>query len=121
MHHDDGRPARDEGLNLIRLAEGLGPARAVQLAAELGVADHLADGPQTADDLAAAISCDSGALYRLLRALAAEGVFTEGAPGSFGLTPMGERLRADHPRSLREWVLFQGMFNTVYAGAMHSI
>jgi hypothetical protein len=120
-HHDDGRSARDDGLNLIRLAEGLGPARALQLAAELDVADHLADGPRTADDLAAAISCDPDALYRLLRALSAEGVFTEDALGSFGLTPMGDLLRADHPRSLRAWVLFQGMFNTVYAGAMHSI
>jgi hypothetical protein len=121
MHDNDRRPARDEGLNLIRLAEGLGAARALQLAAELGVPDQLADGPRTAGDLAAAISCDAGALYRLLRALAGEGVFTEDPPGSFGLTPMGEQLRADHPRSLRAWVLFQGLFNTVYAHAMHSI
>src|SRR5215468_9054526 len=121
MHDETGRPARHEGLNLIRLAEGLGPARAVQLAAELGVADHLADGPRTADDLAAATSCHAGALYRLLRALSAEGVFTEDPPGTFALTPTGDMLRADHPQSLRTWVLFQGLFNTVYARAKYSI
>jgi hypothetical protein len=120
-HDDDGLPARDEGMSLIRLAEGLGPARALQLAAELCVADHLADGPRTADDLAAAISCHAGALYRLLRALSAEGVFAEDPAGTFRLTPTGDLLRADHSRSLRTWVLFQGLFNAVYAGAMHSI
>jgi hypothetical protein len=106
---------------LIRLAEGLSPARAVQLAAELGLADLLADGPRSADDLAAATSTDAGAVYRLMRTLAAEGVFTETSPGCFGLTGLGDLLRADHPHSLRSWVLFQEMFNDVYADAMHSI
>jgi SAM-dependent methyltransferase len=120
-HHDDERPACHEGLSLIRLAEGFGFARAVQLAAELDIAGHLGDGPHTADDLATATSCHPGALYRLLRVLSAEGLFTEDPPGTFGLTPTSDRLRADHPQSLRSWVLFQGLFNTVYAGAIHSI
>ncbi|NMH99980.1 methyltransferase [Pseudonocardia sp. K10HN5] len=105
----------------MQLSEGLGPARTVQLAAELGVADLLGDGPRTAEDLAAATSTHPGALYRLLRALAGAGVFTEVEPGRFGLTPVGEHLRADHPQSLRAWVQFQGLFNGVYAGAMHSV
>jgi ubiquinone/menaquinone biosynthesis C-methylase UbiE len=108
-------------LALIRLAESFGPARAVQLAAELGLADLLGDGPRSADDLAAATSTDAGAVYRLMRALAAEGLFTEVEPGCFGLTDLGDLLRADHPQSLRAWVLFQAMFNDVYSNAMHSI
>jgi hypothetical protein len=111
----------DDCFALVRMAEGFGATRAVQMAAELGVADLLGDGPRTVDDLASATSTHPGALYRLLRALAAVNVFTEVEPGRFGLTTVGEHLRADHPQSLRSWVVFQGLFNTVYAEAMHSI
>jgi hypothetical protein len=40
-------------------------------------------------------------LYRLLRALASVGIFTEVEPEQFGLTPMAEALRADAPASQR--------------------
>jgi hypothetical protein len=111
----------NETVQLLRLSESFGPAQAIQLAAELGVADLLGDGPRSAEDLAAAISAHPGALYRLLRALAGVGVFTEVEPGRFGLTPVGERLRADHPQSLRSWVKFQGLFTGVYADALYSL
>jgi hypothetical protein len=112
---------REEALRLLRIAEGFSPARAVQLAAELGVADLLVDGPRTAEQLATATETHEGALYRLMRALAAVGLFTEVEHGRFGLTSLGELLREDHPQSLKFWVVFQGMFNGVYADSMHSI
>jgi hypothetical protein len=121
MDHGDRNQIRDHAFRLLQMSEGFGVARAVQLGAELGVADLLGDGPRTAEDLAAATSTHPGALYRLLRALAAVGLFTEVEPGRFGLTPVGERLRGDHPESLRCWVIFQGLFNGVYAEAMHSL
>jgi SAM-dependent methyltransferase len=111
----------DDAFRLLRLAEGFGPARAIQLAAELGVADLLGTGLRSAEDLASALSVHPGALYRLLRALASVGVFTEVKPGWFGLTPVGEQLCENHPQSLRTWVLFQGLFHGVYAEAMHSL
>ncbi|MFC0437011.1 acetylserotonin O-methyltransferase [Kutzneria buriramensis] len=119
MHDTDRR--EDHAFRLIQLAEGFGAARAVQLAAELGVADLLAGEPRGAADLAAAVPAHPDALYRLLRALASVGVFVEVEPGWFGLTPVGERLRTDHPQSLRSWVIFQGLLNTVYANAADSI
>ena len=70
------------------------------MAAELGVADLLRDGPRGVDDLAATTSTDPRALYRLLRALAAVGVFTEIADRRFALSAMGEFLRRDHPLSM---------------------
>ncbi|GAA1739325.1 methyltransferase [Luedemannella helvata] len=121
MGQDDHGLASRDSLHLLRISEGFTPARAVQLAAELGLADLLADGPRGADELAAATSCHPGAVYRLLRALAAEGVFTETTRGRFALTPVGERLRVDHPQSLSAWVRFQSMFNEVYAAALHSV
>ena len=75
--------------------------QAVNVAATLGVADHLADGSQTVEDLATRVGADAGALYRLLRALASVGVFTEVEPSAFGLTPMAESLRSDVPGSQR--------------------
>jgi hypothetical protein len=121
MHDTDRRQRPDDNFRLLQLSEGFGPARAIQLAAELRVADRLGDGPRSAEDLATAVSAHPGALYRLLRALAGVGVFTEVEPGRFGLTPVGELLRADHPQSLRSWVIFQGLFNSVYADAMYSL
>jgi O-methyltransferase domain len=121
MEDTNQRQVNDDCFTLLRMSEGFGATRAVQLAAELGVADLLVDGPRTVDDLASATSTHPGALYRLLRALAGVNVFTEVEPGRFGLTPIGDHLRADHPRSLRSWVVFQGLFNSVYAEAMHSI
>jgi ubiquinone/menaquinone biosynthesis C-methylase UbiE len=111
----------EHAMQLLRLSEGLTVPRLLQLAAELGIADHLADKPCTTRELATATSTDATALHRLLRALAAAEVFTEVEPGRFALTGVGEHLCSDHHQSLRSWILFQGLFNGVYAEAMHSI
>src|ERR671932_578547 len=73
---------------LIRLARGFWVSQALYVAAELGLADLLADGPRTADDLASTAGAHAPALYRVLRLLASEGVFAETEDGRFELTPM---------------------------------
>lgn len=65
----------------------------LRIAAELGVADVLADGPRGAEEIAEAVGADPGALFRLLRALASVGVLAQEGGGVFWLTPAGERLR----------------------------
>jgi hypothetical protein len=70
-------------------------AAAVGAAAQVGVADALADGPRSVQELATATGCHAPSLHRLLRALAGEGVFTEVAPGRFGMTAAAEFLRSD--------------------------
>jgi hypothetical protein len=69
--------------------------------ARLGVPDLLEDGPRHAGDLALSTGADEEALRRLMRALAVEGVFAEGADGAFSLTELSEGLTTEHPRSLR--------------------
>jgi hypothetical protein len=69
---------------------------------ELRIADHLIDGPRTVGDLAALTGTHAPSLNRALRALACKGVFTEVEPGVFGLTPLAQPLRGDHPVSLRD-------------------
>ncbi|HEV2371938.1 MAG TPA: methyltransferase [Streptosporangiaceae bacterium] len=85
---------------LMELADYVVPF-AVRVACDLGLADLLSEAPCTAADLAEATGAHPQSLTRLLRALAARGIFTEVAPQTFGLTPLAEPLRSDHPLSLR--------------------
>lgn len=68
--------------------------------AELGVADHLKDGPRTAPQMAQEIGCHPQSLHRLLRALATVGIVAQ-ENAHFSLTPLGALLRSDIPRSQR--------------------
>jgi predicted O-methyltransferase YrrM len=83
--------------------------QALAVAAELGIADLVADGPVTVDDLAARADADPDALYRVLRALASSGVFSEVAPRTFGSTPLADTLRDEQDGSLRNWARLWGL------------
>ncbi|CAM4456754.1 methyltransferase [Nocardia ninae] len=91
-------------LNLLDLAS-VGTVQAIYVAAKLGVADALAEGPATADHIAATVGADRDATFRLLRALAGRGIFRERPDGRFQLTPMAEALRSDTPNSVRALIL----------------
>jgi hypothetical protein len=86
---------------LLRMMTGYWQAKALAVAAELGLADLLGDGPRTHASLAASCDVDADSLRRLLRALASVGVFAETEQGSFALTPMAELFRSDRPDSMR--------------------
>ncbi len=69
----------------------------IYVAAERRVADLLADGARTAEELAAATDTRTSMLYRLLRALAGRGIFAERDDGRFVMTALAEPLRSDAP------------------------
>jgi hypothetical protein len=94
---------------LMQMLAGKWVSRAIGAAADLGLADHLANGPRTTADLAAACGAREREIYRLLRALASVGVFEERAPRQFAMTPLAEPLRADSPESIRNMARFVGM------------
>jgi hypothetical protein len=71
------------------------------------VADALGDTPRTAAELAAATGTNPGALRRMLRLLAAHGLFTSSGD-RFAHTPASQLLRADHPHSMRDFVAIYG-------------
>jgi len=75
------------------LTRGALVTRAVALAAELGVADALADGPRPLAEIAQETGGDADLLHRLLRALASEGVFAEVEPGVYSNTEASALLR----------------------------
>jgi hypothetical protein len=81
-------------------------SQCVYVAAKLGIADLLKDGPRSSDELAAATQVHARSLYRILRALAGFGIFTEDEERRFALTPMAEQLR-DVPGSARGWTIMR--------------
>jgi hypothetical protein len=87
--------AADNRIAMARLIRGYRQSRCVGVAVELGLAERLADGPRTADALAAEVSAHLPSLRRLLRALVAIGVVAEDASGRYSITPLGEELRQD--------------------------
>jgi Dimerisation domain len=74
---------------VLRLATAYQASRATYVAAKLGVPDLLADGPKSAEDLAAATGAHASSLRRLMRALAGFGVLAEGGDGRFALGALG--------------------------------
>ena len=93
---------------LVQMSLGYQTAQALYVAAQLGLADALADGAQDAATLAHATGTHAPSLQRLLRVLASMGLWTEDAQGCFHLTPLGTCLRADVPESARSRVLLFG-------------
>jgi ubiquinone/menaquinone biosynthesis C-methylase UbiE len=92
-------------VQLIQMAVAIWTARAAYAAAKLRLPDFLADGPHTVADLAQAAGMDTAALYRLMRALASRGVFTEIEPQCFALTTLGAALKSGAPGGARAAIL----------------
>jgi len=79
---------------LARVMEGYLATQLVYVAAKLGIADVLADGPRSGAQVAAAVGVEAGPLTRVLRGLAAEGILDEVDGGQFALSPAGAALPA---------------------------
>lgn len=90
---------------LLRGAFGAQTAQILYLGAKLGLADQLRDSPQTAAQLAHTLELDVGALQRVLRGLVSLGVCREVDSQRFGLTSLGEYLRADHSDSVQARII----------------
>ncbi len=91
---------------LVEMAMAYSRSRMICAAARLGIADALAGGERSVDDLAKACAADRDSLYRLLRALAIFGITSETTPGKFILAPVGQPLRKDAPNSVWPAVVF---------------
>ena len=96
------------GVNVMEILTGAWTAQAVYVAVKLGIPDQLADGPLSADEVARRVSADPGAVYRLMRALASQGVLRHRSDDTFKLTGIGKALRTGTPGSVRDMALFLG-------------
>lgn len=96
---------------LLSLINSGWPAQALSVAAQFNIADLLATGPKTSEQLARLIGADAPSLYRLLRALVTLDIVREDESGAFALLPMGELLRSDIPESVRAWAVLVGRYH----------
>jgi uncharacterized glyoxalase superfamily protein PhnB/SAM-dependent methyltransferase len=111
---------------LYQMATGYYFSRALYVAAKLGIADLLAQGPQHYGELARVTGTHAQSLRRVMRLLASAGVFAEQEDGSLALAPIGECLRKDVPGSLRsaallfagplEWATWGDLLHSVQTG-----
>ena len=92
----------------MQVSTGYIASISLHIAAKLGIADLLKEGPKHIDTLASQTSMQPDALYRVLRALASIGIFDEVAPRTFDLTPAAGVLRSDVPNSLRAMAIWIG-------------
>ncbi len=89
--------------------------RTVAVVADLRVADALGDSELHADELARRVGADPETLYRLLRALASDGIFIERGPRVFANTPSSDVLRGDG------WRDFAHLFGGVWQAAIAAL
>jgi predicted transcriptional regulator len=75
--------------SLLQAAYGAQTAQLLYVAATLGIADRLRQGPNTAAELAHTLGVNNSALLRILRGLVGLGVCAEEGDGQFSLTPEG--------------------------------
>lgn len=116
---DDMAPA----VALLQMISGAWISAAIYVAAKLGIADFLKDGPRSCDELAGSTGAHARSLYRLLRGLASVGVFAEVGGGVFGLTSLAEYLRSDIPDSMRAMAIMCGEdpYRAAWANLLHSV
>jgi hypothetical protein len=102
------KSAASASMTMLHMAAGSWVSQAIYVAAKLGVADLLQDGPKPHNILAEATQTHPGSLYRLLRALASLDIFAEDEDGRFCLTPLAECLVTGTPGSLRAFAIMLG-------------
>jgi hypothetical protein len=85
---------------LMKFIVGRWISKPIYVAAELCIADMLAEGPKSIEQLAQASQAHAPSLYRMMRALASVGIFSEIEHKRFELTPMAEYLKTGAMRSM---------------------
>lgn len=112
-----------ERMQLQEMIMGFRTTQLLHVAAKLGIADLLEQGPRPIAALAAACGCRAAELYRILRALSNLGIVRELADGRFELASLGEHLRTHSEGSLRAIAALYGerwIWNA-YGNLMHSV
>jgi hypothetical protein len=119
---DNDRAAASPAV-LLHMLAGCWVAQALYVCAKLGVADLLQEEPTPCATLAEATQTHPDALYRVLRALASVGVFSEEGDRRFRSTPAAAYLRTDVPGSLRAFAIMLGEAEhwRAWEGVLHSV
>jgi hypothetical protein len=108
---------------LMQMAMGFMISDLLGTAVKLKLADYLADGPKTAEELAGPTGTHAPSLYRLLRTLSANGLFAEDGERRFALTALSEPLRTGVPGSVMTSVkmITGDYFQRPFGSLMYSV
>lgn len=110
----------EEALGQMMLGAWL--TQAIYVAAELGIADVLENGPATVKELSSAVKAKEENLSRVMRALCSAEIFNNDGQGKYTLAPIGELLRSDVPYSKRAYARIAGAeLYTSWEGLLESV
>ena len=116
---DPSTPSLPPHAQIVQMGSAFWVSRIVYAAAKLDLADRLAAGPKSAEEIAGPAKLHPRALHRLMRSLAGLGILTETENQRFALTPLGEALKTGAPGSARASVLT--LCSPWFAGAMDDL
>jgi hypothetical protein len=118
--HADAVPPQAQ---LMQMAMGFMMSDMLGTVVKLKLADHLADGPKTAEELAGPTGTHAPSLHRLLRTLSAHGLFAEDGERRFALTALSEPLRTGVPGSVMTSVKLTtgSLFQRTFANLLYSV
>jgi hypothetical protein len=108
---------------LMQVATGHFVASALYGVLSAGIPELLKSGSKSVAELAVLAGVHEGALYRVMRALSAAGLFSENPARTFSLTPVSEPLCKDAQNSMRQmalWLTLPFHFE-VYGELCHSL
>jgi len=90
---------------LIQIGSAFWQSRVLHAAVRLDIASVLGDEQLAVDVIAARVLAQPDAIYRLLRMLAAMGIFDEVSPRVFKNNALSTYLREDNPKNVRAMIL----------------
>jgi C-methyltransferase len=109
MSQRDPKATSDPAALVADLSRAHIAARCLHVIAECGAADAIGEEGATPAEIAAHVGADADALDRILRLLAAHGIFVRSAHGRYAHSAASRLLRTDEPGSLRSYVRMGGM------------
>jgi hypothetical protein len=107
-----------ESARLLELINAGWISQALSAAAELGLADCLAQNALPAKALAEKLNCNADAMRRLLRALASLDIVAENENGTFAPLSLGHLLRSDVAESLNAQAQWFGRYTWEFWGEL---
>jgi DNA-binding HxlR family transcriptional regulator/ubiquinone/menaquinone biosynthesis C-methylase UbiE len=115
-------PSSTSALKLLDLIQSHRVTAVIYVAAKLGIAELLCNGPKSLNELAKATGADQHALRRLLTALSTVGICSRVGDDRYALTKIGAALDEAADYSFKGWAIFEGeMLSKSWNGMLESI
>jgi hypothetical protein len=107
---------------IMGMISGYWTSQVLYVAAKLGLADLLKEGPKSAEELASSTQTHPRSLYRFLSSSASLGLFAEDEQRRFSLTPLSDWLRSDVPGLQRATAVIVGdLLYRAWAELLYSV